>query len=525
MSKPLNAYVTPGWDKKPGWQQKLETALTAYGMSFVLPPAGLAMIMHGDLAPIVDEFDSAVRESNQFMEARYRENMATVREQHGEGWIYYNSAVSYEFGMGLTKILQGAGGGLLDMLRFGEMFRDPSGGTVLRDGLRVLNVVDGGLVSRGTRALQLLRARNVPGGLNSCAVTGMTSAIVLSGKRLFAPIYHTFAEVAGRARTTVSAVLSERFGGLFPDQVLDALTRYGVKARHFGRGTGMREMAQSVLHGEGPVVVYFHQPHLPYAHYMTLFRGSSGQLKLIDQQGTWLLEWTETGIRLKNVAPSRLGRAGSTVEHTYANIIGEYAVQVENAMVLPEWYRKLPRPFHDALSGVPLAAQGAQAAVTERPSVPRTDRKTEPIDVARPSQADPLSMLAIPFFELAPEVALILEFLARKATGRPRPEAPVTATQGVVGPKGNGKGGPVLRTTAGLIPSPGLNSETGQLTTVGQYLYVCAGGETLFGLAKQFYGDAAACHAIQGLDGRPVRGFQGHHALPKGMTLKFFQSL
>jgi len=485
-------------------ERAVHTTDILFDLLFALPVGGIATIAKGNLAPLADHFDAAVKESNQYLDARLKEHKADLRRQYGEGFVYYNNIVPLEFGLGLAKVLQTAGSGLTDLLRFGESSRDPSAGAVFRDGMRLLSIADNGFFKAVGRLPGLLRSRIIPGGKFSCAVSSFTSALVLSGQRLSKPVFQTFDEVARAFGTTAQEVWSGAMTGTLRSQRAPALKALGVEAIEFGGGVNIRDVARYARQADGPIVMTLIDRKGLSSHAMTMYRSLSGEIRLIDQHGVWTIEFLFDGFKLKNIAPTALGRATGKMEvaaSKFSPFIEDIA-HIKGAQILPDWAQRLMQ----------LPVQGARAmAGTDSPDA---------------DTASPLSALAIPFFELSPTVSRLLHLMALKATNR---LPPVQAAPAPVPKPAAGGGAQPLKTQQHLIPAPPTqSSESGALPAAIEYMWYVVGAgvsnqmnETLFGLARTYYGNPAMAGQILDMQGRPFGGGRpGNAPLPKGMMLK-----
>jgi hypothetical protein len=134
-------------------------------------------------AAIADAFDEMHKDNMRAYERTMQSWVNRQYQEHGEGWQFYGAAVTAGVGEALFDFLGKSGGGLVDLLRLGETIRNPSVGSVFRDGLRILMVAGPAL-----RAVRMLGAVRVAGGPMSCTFTGWVKALNISGVRVGATI-------------------------------------------------------------------------------------------------------------------------------------------------------------------------------------------------------------------------------------------------------------------------------------------------------------------------------------------------
>jgi len=124
--------------------------------------------------------------------------------------------VNYTMANTIIKGLQGTGDGLVDFLEYGEWERTGNGMGFLRDGFRAMAFVDAaGAVRTMPRTLAPLLNRFVPGGPASCVLTSLTKGLNLSGQSMRVRLD----PVAQTLNLTQAQAVSPSFAGIGPADI------------------------------------------------------------------------------------------------------------------------------------------------------------------------------------------------------------------------------------------------------------------------------------------------------------------
>lgn len=432
-------------------------------------------ILSGQFVPLADAFDELAEDNVRWLQLQHQNAQAelpqdTTLQKLVYGSVYLNNEVAETS----VKVLNAFGSGLADLLRFGESVRDDfSLANVAKDGLRVVSVLPVGKIGQLAR---LKWAQMVPGGPMSCALTGATKSMVLTGRTSPRSIYALLDDLV-QARTPWLDhrwALSKHFTGEYVQTLVGALRQAGVKGKWvLGESlAGFQRIAQRIRE---PLIIEMRWTG-GGGHVMTAYNTPKG-VRFMDQFGdAWKL--LDDG-SLVNTAPNTLGRAYGMlkIEASQIKSLSKTAYSITE-----HWWVPASERVHAALQGVQFGSA------------------TERAEVLSPTILPALRAgLMQPVYPVEPRRAFLVETVTRIATKRPRPALPVPGP----GPGPSGPGGgmpekpwgdlPHVINDRGLtiLPLPAWMHDTPAAR--GQprvYRMLTASGDTLFGISKRVYGDA-----------------------------------
>ncbi|BDC52741.1 hypothetical protein F183_A50560 [Bryobacterales bacterium F-183] len=396
----------------------------------------------GALHKTAESFSRMVDDNNRWMELNAKEQLEATRNNR---LLHTSVLVNTKIANGVASVLQGFGNGLVDVLAFGEFEREGSLGGAVKDGLRVMTVVDvGGAVKGGLRLFSPLANRFVRGGPMSCFATSCTKAMNLSGQRFSLSID----EVAQGVGLTERRMLDSAFNGVSYDtipHVSNILRRIGVDSVPVNLVGDVAKFDQIMVQLQRAVNatqdshVFAFKWKGSGGHYMTAYT-SGGKVKFTDQFGTWVLQEG----RMVNIHPTALGKSKQFLKFEQSAVEGvfPFVTRVKGATTVPR-------------TSFTLLDAGGHALLGADPTL---------LEFA------PVSL---------PKLELALKGWSLK--------------------KGGGQG-----SEASL-----KSKSTSHTVKVG---------DTLFGLAKLYYKDAAKYDRIKAAN-PAVQGLEGHKQLPIGVTV------
>lgn len=412
-----------------------------------------------------DAFDRMHHENMQFFDEGTRMHIHDTATQFGvDNWRTDFAAVHGGLTYAFLEFSQSFVGGLLDILRLGESIRKPSVGAVVQDGLRLVTIAAPAIGM--LQFVKLKAAFAVPGAAYSCALTSSTMALRLSGTRMFARIGDVLKgmkEVSGNLLTE-EIVLANNYGGTSPENLtilFQNLARLGLKMRPV-RGTVIASDVGAVVAKTGQPVL-FNVQSTPSRHMMLAYKDLKGVIRLADQSGhahefynyASNFGMTVDVFLLENV----------TILHPYVSEMLAASAALQNGNRLPFWAN---------LIGVPVTV----------------------VDQS---------------FINSVEIKVRQRLNQMKATAAP-------SSVRAMSPLGQK---PKLVTTDGLkrsVSSMQINSDVLPFQTT-TYNYRVKIGDTLFGLAKRFYSDAAKYNWIQNSNTNYLPALKPDQQLPIGAEI------
>lgn len=465
---------------------------------FELLHGPMGPIMSGRMEPLADGFDALAADLIESGESHLqRQRSKLPKDSSLNKLLYYNVALNQEASIGGAKILKFLGSGAADLLRYGETFRkayrgeDFSMGAVVRDGLRVVSVLPVGKIGQ---MIKLKAAQMVPIGPMSCAPTAGAKALILSGQASPWSFFSLFDDmVKTRGQWSGMNALMKGYTGEYLQSIVYAIKAMGRPIKGFNVRT-LSEVEKLAARLREPVMFELRWVN-DTGHVMTAYWTKHG-VRFADQFGdAWKLLDDGT---LKNLSPTALGSGAEYAKYT-ANQISHLA---QHAFSIQEhWWVRAADQVQPLLQRSMIFVNQAIS------SNPKTGPKATAMDVLAEGLMEPI-------FPLEPNRAALLEAAVRIATRRPRPKMPWDQ------PNPKKAGLPIIKDRSRLapVPTPGWLTEN-RTDHPKLFSLMTVPGDTLFGLARLVYNNAAAWPWIRNANPQLPVSLKPSDGLKPGMVL------
>lgn len=435
-----------------------------------------------------DFFDEMHKDNMRFYRQFGHQAVQRSYQENGEGFLHYKTVVSLAMGDALFDLVQIMGGAMVDNLRLGEGVKKGGFGYV-EDGFRLLTFA-GPVLKIGRIARTML----VPGGKMSCAFTSPMKALRLTGRSYFAPL----SALAKNLRGLRTRVLTSP--GNFETEVYAAVPGDLKQIKNF--------LENEVKNGQKVTRIVKREADLTERAIVgSEFKGSFQELTDIHYN------LQQMGVKSRLLPVKTIDDVGKLLDR-------RRGVLVLHINWLDEAGQVSGRHFITAHRSFGLRFFADQGGTFQRGNAVKHSHRLETevllieesgllamedVPLMLKMSAAPLfNYIAVPLFEIDPSILSQAESYVREKTRRPVPGSPNTHVQSQPPPNfpsppsGNGKRA-ALKNTAGLSQRPVtvvINGD-GATQTTFVYTYRPIAGDTLYGVAKKFYGDAAAYPWVQ----------------------------